>query len=276
MAEDILNNASEDNDSLRSVLTPTQKHSKYVLSSFIVMTLSYATFNLFYFLTRIVMAQNLSVPDYGLVTYSWAMGSTIGFLFMVGREQDASVRIPRMNWYEQNTEASYIRRVFGSLNVVALGVFLGISMVIGLETQIWAIIGIALSQFLYSMEAYTLIASKKFKSHFMMSITFYGGTFLAVFVLGELNYLIAEIVLMSFIGLFFVTNFLGAFLIKPKLKEDSVTVPSSNAAELMHTWSMTRFDRTNLRYFAVDIVATFVPLSPILFLQFFHGFELVA
>ncbi|TXT54862.1 MAG: membrane protein of unknown function [Candidatus Thorarchaeota archaeon] len=248
---------------------PTKK--SYVRSGLIFMTLSLAAHKGLLFILRILLARYLSVGEYGLVTYCWGTGTTIGFLLMFGREHDAVVDIPRMSPNELSKETKYLLKIAIGIGVVFLWGTLSILITTNVELRIWALVGYALSNLIFQMEYYTLISTKSFKSHLVLTSIFNGGSVLAVIILGQMSIITPQNAILSILVLSTVASVFGAILIRiigtVDEKQHEIKIESKRV------WSFSRFESSNLHYFTADICTTLIPLLPVLLLDFFAGYE---
>jgi len=253
------------------------KKDRRVATGFVFMTLSYVSFNVFYFLSRILLANFLSLEDYGILTYAWAVGTTTGFLLMIGREQDALVEIPRMNLSQLLFLRRSLVRIFLGSILVLLAVFALSSLFLTINVELLAIIGFAISNTVFQIQYYSLIGLSDYRSHFILNIGYYGSTFFLIWFIGSFWILTLELSIVVLILLLIASNLLGTVMASRSIMKSNPSLAASNdSTRPLEIWSFTRFEKTNLRYFFVDIVATFIPLVPVLTLQFFVGYEEVA
>lgn len=256
---------------------PETGHRAYVASSLVTLTLSFAVYEVLGFLIRIVLAGGLPTDEYGLVTYCWSTGSTLGFLLMVGREHEALVNIPRMGHSDLRRLHRYLRRVSGFI-VAALFILLTISTIAGLQLEVLGIAGFVLGNLAFQMVQYTLLGNRRFGTHLLVNASLNGASLACVYALKVQGMLNARTALSTLILVLAAAVFIGATLVGLNRHHETpaVETPDSPDPSTTRTWVLTRFEVNNLRFFVIDLAGTMIPLIPILSLQGLRGYEQVA
>lgn len=254
-------------------LSSGRKRGNQLRTGLIFMSASLVGYRVLLFVIKIVLANSLSVADYGLVTYAWSTGTSLGFLLMIGREQDAIVMIPRMSPRDVFYESNYIVKIFLLVGVLFIGGVLVISFLFSMNTRIWGVIVFALANLVFQVVYYTIIATKSFKSHLILTTTFNGGALALIIGLDFLGSLTPDSAILAILLFMLVASMMGTLSIRLDSRRNLTNATEVESERTYQSWAFSRFERTNLRYFVVDICAILVPLLPIVLLESFLGLE---
>ncbi len=250
--------------------------SSYVASGLVLSGVSFIGSNALYFLTKLLLVRVLPVDSYGLIAYVWAVGATLGFLMMMGREQEALVQIPTADSNRYRMEWEYLARSF-VLTFFFGQVPLFILRMLGvINDLLWGVLGFALAHVFFQMASYSVFSRKMFGRHAVLNIGANGGALIllsVLYVFHLLNTLLTIVV-------FLISQWLSFILLYSMIIRNGVATTADNEHGYgpigNQVWNFRRFSRSTAHYFFVDVVATIVPVSGVLVLEASWGLTPVA
>lgn len=126
-----------------------------LLSDLILSALSLVTLIMAYSLSRIVIARTPSVVEFWAISYVLMVGTTVGSLFQLGKEQEALMEIPRMSKAEISRESKYLAKLTALFGLTFVLTVTGGSVPLAIDFRVWAILSLTLMSVYCQATGYT-------------------------------------------------------------------------------------------------------------------------
>ena len=197
---------------------------------------------------------------------------------MMGRNQEALVWIPKMDGHQIIAERNYLYKSFTYVSVLGVFPLILLRFAFIIDDKTWAILSLALISAFFNMVAISLLAQKAFARHLLLNLTMFGGSLLVFLGLLELNLIDVTLSIAVLILFRWLSVHVGLLIMVQNVRHSDDTKLTSMDENHQHetVWGFTRFSRSTGHYFAVEIVATVVPIIGIFLLEFWDGLVAVA